>query len=577
MPATAGAGRKKLLACVALCCFTSAHAEVIYHGLSAELEANVRAFSRLESTPCDSSTWRVERLFRTANGDIRSAMQALGYYEPTISGSLEWGEECWTATFEIDAGEPVLLRDVDIRIEGEAVDNEIFQSRIATDRPQPGEVLNHGTYTNFKRSLSAAAAYAGFFEAEFAVQQVVVDLDARTADMTLHLDSGPKYVFGDIEFTQGIITSSLLRRFTDIRPGDPYSRQAINDLHAALRGSGYFGSVMIRTDQVDEESKVVPVFVNLTPSKRHVFSGGGGFATDTGVQARLNYLNRRVNQRGHQFESRFYVSRVRTELDAAYRWPRRDPRSEWYGVNGGIRHEETDTSRQDTYKIGLLRTRKPGDAWLETMYLDFEYEDYKIGDDISNSRLFIFGMNWGKVVGRALGRSEGGYRLNFDVRTASDQLGSDTSFLQARTELNWITPLGEKTRLLMRSRLGATAKDDLDELPASVRFFTGGDHTVRGYAYESLGPVNDDGVVVGGSYLATFGVETDWAIKPKWGLAAFVDTGSAFNKGDPEFSTGAGIGVRWYSPIGPVRFDIAHPFDDPDNDVRFHLILGPDL
>lgn len=578
MPAAAEAGFRKVLACVAMCLCWPVHAGVTYPGLDPALETNVRAFSKLELTACDTPRWRVERLFRLADQDIRPALQALGYYQPTISKSLEWDEDCWNASFDIDPGEPVRLRDVDIRLSGDAASDKVFLDRLDTRRPQPGDVLHHGDYTSYRNSLIRAATRAGYFDAEFLAAAVVVDRASNLADLTLEFESGDQYRFGEITFTEGILDTGLLSRYTDIEPGAPYSARAISDLHSSLQGSGYFSSVLIRTDALDVEAKTAPVDVTLTPAKPRVYSVGLGYTTDNGAHGRFDFVNRRVNTRGHQVESRLYVSEVRTDIYASYRWPRRDPRSEWYGVVGGYRHEDTDTSRQDIYTVGLLRSQQRGNAWLETWHLDYEYEDYKVADQVSTSNLLMPGINWGKVVGRQLSRSTNGYRLNLDIRGASDSLLSDTSFVQVQAQANWIRSLDERWRLLLRTRLGATAKDKLTELPASVRFFTGGDRSVRGYGFETLGPVNEDGEVVGGSHLATFGIETDYLIRDQWSIAAFVDTGTAFNSDPgPDFSTGLGIGVRWYSPVGPIRLDFAHPLDDPDTNLRIHVSLGPDL
>jgi translocation and assembly module TamA len=120
-------------------------------------------------------------------------------------------------------------------------------------------------------------------------------------------------------------------------------------------------------------------------------------------------------------------------------------------------------------------------------------------------------------------------------------------------------------------------KDELEALPATVRFFTGGDTSVRGYGFETIGPLDDEGEVTGGSNLAVFSVEFDRQVAGNWAVAGFVDTGSAFNGKDAEFKTGIGIGIRWYSPLGPIRIDVAHPLDDPDRDLRLHITLGTDL
>ena len=556
---------------------TTAIAGVEYVGLEERLETNVRAFSALETTSCDSARWRVERLFRDADQDIRRALQAFGYYDPEIAKSLTWGDECWLANFEIDVGDPVRLRDVDIRVDGPAATDPAFLARLTATRPAEADVLEHGVYSNFKAALSRAAAHAGFFDADFGENTVAVDREALAADMRLRFESGPKYRFGTVTFTEGILDRNLLEGYADIRPGDPYSAKAINDLYEALTGSSYFNTVLIRTEPLDTDAKTAPVNVVLTPAKRRIYSVGVGYTTDTGPHGRLGYTNRRVNTRGHQLESKLYLSPVRSELNAAYRWPRKDPRREWYSVTTGYQQEDTDTSEHETYKLGLLRSRSLGKTWLETRYIDYAYEDFRVADQQSTSQLVILGTNWEAAAGRALSRATKGYRLSVDVRGASDSLGSDTSFLQLRTKAKWIRSFGDRTRVLLRSGIGTTAKDEFTELPASVRFFAGGDRSVRGYEFESLGPVDEEGDIIGGSHIIDASVELDYLFLEKWSFAAFVDTGAAFNDTDMDFSTGSGIGLRWYSPVGPIRLDFAHPFDDPDNSLRVHISLGPDL
>ena len=552
-------------------------AELNVSGLPDELEANVRALSPLTASSCDSARWRIERLFRDVEQNMRQSLQAFGYYQPSISKSLHWDNDCWRVDVSIEPGEPVRFRRVDVAISGPAAQDRDFNARIAAGSPQSGEILHHGKYAAFKDSLERAAIYAGYFDAEFAVAKVEVDPAAHRADLEMRFASGPKYRFGAVSFTPGIIRDELMGAYTDIRPGDPYSSKAINELYEALSGSNFFGSVSIVTDPVDTATRTVPVEVKLTPAKRRIFSAGGGFTTDLGPHVRLGYANRRINDRGHQFDSRLYLSPVDSEVNASYRWPRKDPRSDWFSVFGGIQHVDTDTNDHDTFTLGILRSKNIGRSWLQTRYLNFERENFVVGDQDTTSQLIIIGSNWEKAEGRALSRASNGYRMNFDVRGASDSLGSDTSFLQLRTKLRWIHSFSEKTRILARASLGFTAKDDLQELPASVRFFSGGDRSVRGYEFESLGPVDSDGNVTGGSHQVDMSLELDRRVRNRWSLAAFIDSGSAFNSSDIDLSTGIGLGLRWYSPVGPIRLDFAHPLDDPDRSLRIHISLGPDL
>jgi len=566
-----------LAAFVVLALARNASADVVFAGLEPAQEANARAVMPLASAGCDSAHWRVERLFRDADENVRRALEALGYYEISMSKSLSWDDDCWHATIDIIVSEPVRLRQVDVLIDGDAANDSVFQSRISMNRPAPGEILDHGRYDEYKSSLLSAAITRGYFDVEYERSEVSVDRDAKAADIVLKLHSGPRYHFGRVTFSEGILRDSILMGYSDIRTGDPYRAETINDLYEALNGSSYFASVSIGTEPLDTKEKIVPVTVTLTPGKRIVYSVGAGFATDTGPQGRLGYANRRRNDKGHQFESKLFASSVKSELTATYRWPKRDPRQEWFSVVSGVQHEDTDTSESDTFKLGVLRSRNLSDSWLETRYLDYALENFKIGDQDTSSQLIIFGVNRESAKGRELSRVRNGRRLSFDVRGASDSLGSDTSFLQFRSTTKWIFSLNDKTRLLAHGSLGLTKTDDFAELPASVRFFAGGDRSVRGYDFETLGPTDASGVVIGGSHRLEGSLEIDLLFRSQWAVAAFVDSGSAFNNTDVDFSTGVGLGIRWYSPVGPVRLDFAHPLDDPDHNFRIHISLGPDL
>ncbi len=552
-------------------------AEVEFVGLEEALETNVRVLLPLTEAGCDSARWRIERLFRDSDKSIHQALEALGYYDAAIVKSLTFGEPCWHAKFDIQTGTPVTVRSSTVAVLGAGASDPQLLPRVRVRRPDIGDVLNHGEYESYKSDLLRAANNSGYFDAVYEHSVVTVDRLARAADIDLQLQSGSKYVFGDVIFSEGIIRSQLLQGYTDIEPGQPYSSRAVNDLYEALSGSTYFAQVSISTEPLNTEQKIVPVNVSLTPLKRHLYSIGGGFATDTGPQGRLGYTNRRVNDKGHQFDSKLFLSPVQSQLNATYRWPKNDPRKEWISIITGVQREKTDTSESETFKLGLLRTKARLKSWLETRSIDYQYERYKIADQDTSSQLIIFGSNWEKEKGRSLSRVLNGHRLNFDVRGASDSLGSDTSFLQLQMKARLIHEFGEKNRILARTTLATTIKDALSELPASVRYFAGGDRSIRGYDFESLGPTNDAGEVIGGSYLIEASVEVDHLFREKWAIAAFVDSGSAFSGSEFDLSTGAGIGLRWYSPVGPIRIDVAHPFDDPDTDVKLHISLGPEL
>ena len=553
-------------------------AAVEFSGLDDELENNARALVALAAAPCETPEWRVRRLFSDADKQLRSALEALGYYRFDVEKSVSFEDsECWSSHFDIQLGKPVLIRDVSVEVSGEAHDDLDTRIKSSEVRPVPGDILNHGSYSSYKRFIHSNLSSQGYFDAELIESRVTVDESLQYADIKIVVESGSRFHFGDVEFNEDILVPELLARYAEFEKGDPFDAGEISHLHEVLNGSGFFASVSIRAEPLEGMGREVPVFVTITPAKRRVYTAGAGYATDTGVQGRLGYTNRRRNDKGHQFDARLFLSQVDSEITAAYRWPVGRPTAEWARVYGGFQDKQTDTSRSEKTTLGISMSRNRSREWLETPYLDFTYENFAVAEQRDSSRLIIPGITWERTIGRDLRRVPNGHRISIDLRGAYENLGSDTTFLQATASTKWIWSPGGKTRILARADLGATAKESLDDLPATVRYFAGGDTSVRGYDFETIGPVDDDGNVTGGSHLIALSLEADWKITGNWAVAAFVDSGSAFDESNPEFKTGIGLGVRWYSPLGPIRVDFAHPLDDPDENFRLHVTLGPDL
>jgi translocation and assembly module TamA len=250
-------------------------------------------------------------------------------------------------------------------------------------------------------------------------------------------------------------------------------------------------------------------------------------------------------------------------------------------MDAGYQHEDTTTSRTDTYKVGVKETHRRRGDWIETRFVDASVEDFEVADESDTEFLLIPGISWSHTVpsNSTVTRPDRGHRFTFRLSGTTEYIGSDSEFLQGDLQAKWILPVLKDTRLLLRGEGGLTLKDNIRKLPASVRYFAGGDNSVRGYEYESLGPTDDEGNVVGGSYLLTGSVEIDRRVWRNWSAAAFFDSGNAFDEfTNLRVKSSVGAGIRWYSPLGPVRADIAFPLDkDAPDDWRLHVTLGPDL
>ena len=283
----------------------------------------------------------------------------------------------------------------------------------------------------------------------------------------------------------------------------------------------------------------------------------------------------RVNQRGHRIDSEIIVSEIGYDVSANYRVPVLNPRTDQLVYSIREEREDSDTSDSTLRSLGVSLNHNR-EKWREVLKLSYEKEDFEVGSDSGESTLLIPGASWTRTWGGDFINVLDGLRFDFGVRGASESFVSDSDFTQMVGNLKFITSLDARNRFILRGTLGTTNTDDFAQLPSSIRFFTGGSKSVRGYAYESLGPEDENGDVIGGEHLMVGSVEFEHYCNDRWGAAVFIDAGNALESFGDDLEQGAGFGLRWKSPVGSVRIDVANAISD-DGDWRLHLNIGPDL
>ena len=568
------------LCCCALLVFTvvsQPRAELRVDGVSDELARNVYSYVSLASEPCDAEPWLIRRRFRAIASEVRSALEPFGYYDAIVETTLEQDESCWLATIDIDPGQPVLLRNVDVSLSTSSNDDSNFIDIVSSTPLVPGAQLRHSDYETLKEALQIRAAERGYIDASFLQNEIGVWPAERAADVTLNFESGPRYNFGEITQEQEFLDASLVSAYFDFETGMPYDNRLLTKAYSDLSVSGYFGRIEVLPDYELADGGQIPVRVLLEPADRIEYTLGVGFSTDTGPRARAGYYNRRVNKHGNRFKTDISLSPVIQGIAAEYRKPLTDPRSEWLSYSSALTNEDTDTFNNDTARVGVRRTKKVRSNWIRTLSLDLSYDQYDVGLESSSARLVLPGIAYDhKRADRDVFPTRG-RRLTFELRGTGQFLGSDTSFLQATTTLRLVRSITDESRLLARATLGFTAKSEFLDLPPSVRFFAGGDESVRGFGYNTLGPEDELGNVIGGSHLLVASVEYEHRMRGNFYGAVFLDAGNAFDGFDVDPAIGAGLGLKWQSPVGPLRFYLAHPLNKSDRSVRLHIRLGADL
>lgn len=544
-------------------------------GVSEALRQNMRAGLSLTTETCEAPAWRVKRLFRRADDELSRAARALGYYQIKLEKKLQFKPACWQATFTIDPGKPILLDQVTIRIEGEAEDDPAFKKLLQNTPVHPGSPVHHGQYETLKGEIENLASERGYFDGLFIRRELRVEPAANRASILLHYRSGPRYRISTLELDQQTYAPELLERYLKIKVGDPYDATAIAALHRALADSGYFELVSVKPDYEGAVDGKIDVRVALEPIKRTAYRAGIGAATDTGPRLSLAWDRRRVNRLGHRLQSKLTLSSVDSSLGIEYLIPMQEPHIDQLSIRAGYRELDTDTTVSNTTTIGLRTLGMRGD-WNETRYIDWVSEDSLIGDEDTSATLLVPGISWSRTQADQRMRPRKGSRLNLELRGSYASALSDVSFAQLLASGKWIRPLG-KGRLLLRGDTGISLTADFTDLPASYRFFAGGDQSVRGYEYQALGPEDSDGDVVGGRYMLSTSIEYEYPIQGAWSAALFVDAGNAFDGWSDGLKQSAGIGLRWRSPVGPIRLDLAIPNDQSRDSFRIHFSMGPDL
>ena len=551
--------------------------QVRIEGVSGPVLANVRAYLGIVQYTGEkgAEALRIRRLHQQAPGQIRTALRAFGYYRPRIHSTLKHGDGGWQATYRIDPGPRVHLRRVDVEIGGDARDDPAFANLRKNLPLQSGAPLNHADYETAKSRIMQLASARGYLDARWRRSVLQIDPAAGAADAILELDSGPRYAFGAIEFHQSFLDEDFLRRFLRFRPGDPFEADKLRELQYALDDSAYFRRVDVTAQRDRAHDGRVPIGVDLEPRARNRYTLGLGYGTDTGARVTAGWESRYLDRQGHSASVELQFAQISTSLTARYVIPLRKPSRDQIVLHASAGRQEIGDGRSYQYELGAQRVTTSG-GWQRTFSLDFQRNRDVISGDHFSRDLVMPGVGLARSRYNDPVYATRGYRLALDLNGGTKTFGSDVSFLRGHIGVNYVRGILPDTRVLLRGELGAVHVGNVSDLPLSQRFFAGGDQSVRGFAYQSLGPKDDQGNTVGGRYLVVGSIELEHIFYGNWGAAVFTDAGNAMNDLSTPLRQSAGVGLRYRSPVGVFRVDLAKPLKG-NEPARLHLGLEVDL
>jgi translocation and assembly module TamA len=574
---------RSILAAVLCLCFAAPlraeRVTVVVEGVEGDMLESVRATIELTKyEDRDVSPVEVRRLFERADEQARTALEPFGYYGAQATAKLERPEPSqYKATILVKPGEPVIVRNERVVIRGEAAELESIKAALETFQPRKGERLDHGAYERSKQQIATMLVNEGFVRAQMVKHRVEVVRAANSAEIDLEWDPGPRHRFGAVRYADAQFPDKFLQRYTPWREGEFYSTEKLLELQQMLVDADYFSAVAVAPDLEHAQDAAVPVDVSLVPAKRTVYTANVYVSTDTGPGTKLGFERRWLNKRGHKLSSDLQYSTRLEDYRVQYKIPKpgRPNRALNFGV--GYRDEETDSSTSRMARAAATEVTDRWKGFTRTLGLQYLNGDFEIAEQQhTTSLLYAEGVLTRKKT-NDLYFPLSGYNLLYGLRLAADSLLSETSFAQARAEAKWLTQIGEDGRVILRAMLGGMVVGNFDALPPELRFFAGGDRSIRGFDYQQIGDLDAAGEVIGGEYQIIGSAEYEHYFLANWGAAIFVDAGDAFTQ---QFDTnvGAGIGLRWKSPVGLVRLEVARPVvSDFDHSWRVHLVIGPDL
>ena len=539
----------------------------------------------------------LERLLNRVDREVQAALKPFGYYEPKVQANLEdRSRGNWRVRIQIALGQPVIMEKVDVQVHGPGERDPLFEHMTAHLPLSVGARLSHAAYEQIKDDLQRTASTYGYLDARMTANELLVDPEKHTARVALALDTGARYYFGETSIEQDTVNNSLVRRYLRYKQGDFFDMTLLLRTQFALDDSQYFATLEVLPGEPNRAQHIVPIKIIAKANKRNRYSIGPGYGTDTGPRGTLTWEDRRVNAEGHRFNTTLQEASRQTQLKSDYIIPIGDPALEKLTFEFSINNQKPGDLTTKDVSIGPSITKVRG-GWQTVYYVNAVHA---ITEDVAErftDQLLVPGIELATVPKGYLGEDLFTRTFTAELRGSTPAFGANAQFVQLHMQAERSFDLWPKWHLLLRDEIGATIVSHFNDLPGSMRFFAGGDRSVRGFAYEELSPLQTVPILgptgqpvigpngqpetqtirVGGKNIFTGTVEIERDLPRNFGVAVFADYGNAFDRfGDP-LEYAVGFGVRYRLPVLTVGIDIAQPLSRPGAGPRLNIDFATKL
>lgn len=567
------------------------------------LETHLQIIKWRDNPSMTPTEW--QRLFSVAPQNIKELLATEGYFSATITPMLEKISGINVAKFNVDIGTPVLIDSVELKFSG-AINQAVAlkgppENQAANSQKLPelwslakGQPFRQEDWAQAKRKLLTSLLVERYPNASITNSKAIINLASHTAALLVEVDSGAAFQFGSLSIS-GLerYRNRIVENLNPIKPNTIYSQASLLLFQTRLQESGYFKSVAVTADtkvanidvvtealtneaftsekltSKDTKINVAPIKVTVEENKSIKVGIGAGFSTNTGARTQLTYDDLDLMNRGWRLNSSLKIEQKAQFLGGQIQLP---VTSKDYRDNlvGSLNRTAIEGQTLSSSIVGVRRAwgSRKFEQYIGANYL-IEQQSVDGGDTTSkNVGTLSYGITFRRT-DNDLAPTKG-YVFNAQFAAAPLDKLSDGRFLQSHLKTQIYYPITGSTQLIARAEAGMV--NGKNGAPEAFLFRAGGDQSVRGYAFQSLG-IKEGDAIVGAKYLATGSVEVVQWLTGLWGVAAFVDFGNAANRvQDLKPVYGYGLGARWKSPLGPIGVDIA--YGQATSEYRLHFNLG---
>jgi translocation and assembly module TamA len=508
-----------------------------------------------------------KKIYPNSALEIKKAIEPFGFFRASIHSKLIKRGNQSVAVYWIKLGKQLRVTSIDTKLIGPGKDNPVLTHYLKNLPLKPQDLFTTPAYNNVKTQLFTLAKNQGYLKANFQ-NNIVVDLKRYTCHIHIVLETGPQYYFGHLWFETTPYSKAFMQRFIPFKPGNVFSSTQLLKIQQKMEQSYYFKRAVFRPNFAETENFQIPIHAYLYRPKAYRYSIGLGYGTLTGPRIAAGLSLRHIGNEGHHLEAELKLSSVLSGLGATYYIPGKDPLSEEWLFGANIKNFKPRMGRSNSATLTAGYSKK-FETWQTSFNVNYLMEKFTMRKFPWETAHMLY-PSWklSYVVADNLIIPKHGHAVNLTVQGAAKPLLSTTSFLQAYTRIKYITSPVDFARILLRTDLGYTTVNNLYKFPLSLRFITGGETTIRGFADSSIGP---------GKYLFIGSAEYQNRIKDNLYGAVFYDTGYAANHVISKLQQGAGVGGVYYTQLGPVKLYVARALTKYNKLYSLEFSMGPEF